>query len=281
MSTLGIPAELPEAICRPRHHVIAVRAQSLHELGIDGRAALAWDWALTGNGPSPVRLAAAPGRPPTRDEILAEADAPPEGSTAPPGVPTDYCDQLAETRRVLEWLSGAIDEIPVDADNRGQLIGARDNYSRTDEEIRRAYELVRRRLDGMRRATIPYSGDAGDVRATTDDLDSPWLCGIADLLGWLINERESSPLCHRAVGPPTTDDLVYEEDAATDLLTAGRTGDPAVNPESGIQAQYGEGVQAAIRWLRGQVTQSLIDGESGAFDPTNPSVVSGQASSGL
>jgi hypothetical protein len=84
---------------------------------------------------------------------------------------------------------------------------------------------------------------------------------MRDLLGWVLRERESSPVGHRAVGPPTSDDLTYEEEAARDLLGMGRTGDPAVDLEIGIRAQYAEGVQASIRWLRGETTQPLIDCE--------------------
>ena len=61
---------------------------SLQEVGGEGRTALAWQWALTGARASPVTLCLPPGRTPSREEILAEADAEPEGSTAPPGVPT-------------------------------------------------------------------------------------------------------------------------------------------------------------------------------------------------
>ena len=41
---------------------------------------------------------------------------------------------------MLSWLAGACDEIPVDDDGRGHLIGARGDYARTDEDIRRLRE---------------------------------------------------------------------------------------------------------------------------------------------
>ena len=116
---MHVPEQLSPAIARPRPHIEAVLAQNLREVGPDGRAALAWQWALTGTRPSPVTLSLASGKPPSREEILAEAAAEPEGSTAPPGVPSDFCDQLRETRAVLTWLTGGTDEIPVDDDNRG------------------------------------------------------------------------------------------------------------------------------------------------------------------
>jgi hypothetical protein len=55
-------------------------------------------------------------------------------------VPSDFCDQLRETRAILAWLVGGTDEIPVDDDNRGRLIGARGDYARTDEDIRQALD---------------------------------------------------------------------------------------------------------------------------------------------
>lgn len=124
VATLSVPDRLPPAITRPRHHVEAVLAQSLLETGDDGRAALAWTWALTGTRPSPITLSVAPGQPPSREQILAEADADPEGSTAPSGVPTDYCDQIGEARRILLWLTGASDEIPLDDEHRGRFSSA-------------------------------------------------------------------------------------------------------------------------------------------------------------
>jgi hypothetical protein len=136
VSAVHVPEQLSPAMGRPRRQVEAVLAQSLLEVGPDGRATLTWQWALTGARPSPVTLSFAPGRPPSREEILAEAAAEPEGSTAPPGVPSDFCDQLRETRAILAWLVGATDKIPVDDENRGRLIGARGDYTRTDDDIR-------------------------------------------------------------------------------------------------------------------------------------------------
>ena len=50
--TVQIPSSLPAAIVRPREHIEAVLAQSLREMGDQGRTALAWAWALTGSRPS-------------------------------------------------------------------------------------------------------------------------------------------------------------------------------------------------------------------------------------
>ena len=159
--TIQVPRSLPAAIVRPRDHIQAVLVHSLHEMGDQGRTALAWTWALTGSRPSPVTMSLPTGHPPTRAEILAEADADPEGSTAPPGVPSDYCDQLGEARRVLLWLTSETDEIPVDAANCGRLIGARDDYARTDAEIRNVRDRAQRGLDTF---GLPDPTDPRDTR---------------------------------------------------------------------------------------------------------------------
>ena len=85
----------------------------------------------------------------------------PEGSTAPPGVPTDFCDQLGEARHILRWLIGDTDEIPVDDDNRGRFIGARDDYARTDEQIRQVRDRARRGLEAF---DLPDPMDPADAQ---------------------------------------------------------------------------------------------------------------------
>jgi hypothetical protein len=158
---MHVPQKLSLGIIRPRRHVETVLAQSMREVGSDGRAALAWQWALTGKRSSPVTLSLPSGTPPSRAEILAEATAEPEGSTAAPGVPSDCCDQLRETRAVLAWLAGGTDEIPVDADDRGGLIGARGDYVRTDDDIRQA---VDRALLGLKAFDLPEPMSPSDAK---------------------------------------------------------------------------------------------------------------------
>jgi len=118
------------AVVRQREHVEAVRAQSLLELGPDGRASLAWEWALTGTRPSPITLAAAPGAPPSREAIAAEAMAPAQTGILLHDPHGDYQGQVGEARRILAWLAGTSDQIPLDDDNRGHFVGARDDLAR-------------------------------------------------------------------------------------------------------------------------------------------------------
>jgi hypothetical protein len=265
-----VPEPLSPAIARPRPHVEAVLAQSLREAGPGGRAALAWAWALTGSRPSPVTLALAPGRPPSREEILAEAAAQPEGSTAPPGVPADFRDQLRETRSVLAWLAGHSDEIPVDTDNRGQFIGARGDYVRTDADIREVREHA---LHGLAACDLPEPLSPADARHPwrwdPGWMRAAWLRGVRDLLGWVLGDRPAAPLCRRA-GQPSTYELTYEDTAADEVVMQGRPGGRRVDPASYPPPQYGEGVQAAIRWLRGQATRPPTGG--GGCPYASPSI---------
>lgn len=262
-TTLTLPDRLPPAIVRPRQHVEAVLTQSLAETGAGGRAALAWTWALTGTRPSPVTLSLPPGRPPASEEIRAEAGAEPEGPTAQPGVPSDYCDQLGETRRILAWLTGDSDDIPLDDEQRGRFIGARDDYARTDDEIRLVRGHAVRSLAGF---DVPDLIDQADVadpwRREPRWMNAAWQRGVRDLLDWVLGDRPASPLSGRIVGLPTVRDLSAEEIAAEDVIAQGRAGGLPVNPRRFPPPQYGEAIQATIAWLRGETTSppSAADG---------------------
>jgi hypothetical protein len=255
VAAVHVPEQLSSAIARPRHHVEAVLAQSLHEVGPDGRVALAWQWALTGTRPSPITLSLAPGRPPSGDEILAEAVAEPEGSIAPPGVPSDFCDQFQETRAILAWLVGGTDEVPVDDDNRGRIIGGRGDYARTDEAIR---QVLHHALLGLKPFDLPEPMSPSDAEhpwcRDATWMNAAWMRGVRDILTWVLGETPASPLCQRTVGLPTTYDLTYEESAAADVVLQGRPGGIPVDPAAYPPPQYGEGVQATISWLRGETT---------------------------
>lgn len=260
VTTIRVPDRLPPAISRPRQHVEAVLAQSLLETGDQGRAALAWTWALTGTRPSPVTLSVAKGRPPVRGEVIAEASASPEGSMAPPGVPTDFCDQLREARHILRWLIGDSDEIPVDDDNRGRFIGGRDDYARTDEQIREVRDRAKRSLDFC---DLPEPMDPSDAlnpwRWDATWMNAAWLRGVRDLLDWVLGERVNSPSGERIVGLPTADDLDREDLQADDVVAQGRPGGIAVDPEAYPPPQYGEAIQATIGWLRGETIVRPVD----------------------
>jgi hypothetical protein len=259
VTTVHVPEQLSPAIVQPRPHVAAVLAQSLRATGPDGRAALAWAWALTGARPSPVTLSPAPGRPPTRAEILAEAGAEPEGSRAPAGVPADFRDQLRQTRAILAWLAGGTDEVPLDDDDRGRWVGARGGYARTDHDIRQVRDLAEL---GLKAGDLPEVMSPSDARHpwrwNAAWMNAAWLRGVRDLLAWVLGERDAAPLCGRAAGLPGTYDLTYEEAAAGPVVLQGRPGGIPVDPEAYPPPQYGEAVQATISWLRGQAVTAPV-----------------------
>jgi hypothetical protein len=252
---LRIPDPLPAAITRPRDHVQAVLTQSRAETGADGRAALAWTWALTGSRPSPITLSPAPGRPPTREEIRAESQAEPQTSPAPPGVPANYHDQLGEARGILAWLIGASDEIPLDDEQRGRFIGARDDYARTDHDIRTVLNDAQRSLS---RFDLPDQIDPADAaipwRWDASWMNAAWHRGVRDLLSWVLGDSPISPLARRPVRWPDTYELTYEETAASDVIAQGRPGMLPPDPRRYSPPQYGEAILATITWLRGETT---------------------------
>lgn len=260
VSKVRLPEKLPPAITRPRQLAEAVLTQSLFEMGTDGRTALAWDWALTGTRPSPVTLSLPADSPPSRQEILAEASAMAEGSTALPGVPSDYCDELGEARRVLAWLAGATDEIPVDDENRGRFIGARDDYARTDSDIRHVRDNARHGIDAF---DLPEPMNSTDAKTPwqwdSKWMNAAWLRGVRDLLGWVLGNRAAAPLSGQTVDLPAVHDLTYEDSAAADIVLQGRPGGIVVDPDSYPPPQYGEAIQATIRWLRGETTTPPAD----------------------
>jgi len=253
--TLRIPDPLPAAITRPREHVQAVLTQSLTETGSDGRAALAWTWALTGTRPSPITLSPASGRPPAREEIRAESQAEPESSPAPRGVPAGYHAQSGDARRILTWLIGISDEVPLDDEQRGRFVGARDDYARTDDDIRAVLNDARRSLARFDLpdpidpavAVSPWRWDARWMNAA-------WHRGVGDLLSWVLGDNPVSPLTRRQVRWPETYELTYEEAAASDVIAQGRPGGLPADPRRYPPPQYGEAIQATITWLRGETT---------------------------
>ena len=176
------------------------------------------------------------------------------------GVPSDFCDELGEARRVLAWLAGVTDEIPVDDENRGRFIGARDDYARTDADIRQTRDNARRGLDAFdlpdpmnpADAMNPWQWEAGWMNAA-------WLRGVRDLLDWVLGQRVASPLCGWTAELPAVYDLTFEDKAADDIVLQGRPGGLAVDPATFPPPQYGEAIQAAIRWLRGETTTPPAD----------------------
>ena len=90
-------------------------------------------------------------------------------------------------------------------------------------------------------------------------MNAAWLRGVRDILRWVLGETPTSPLCQRAVALPTTYDLTYGESAADDVVLQGRPCGHPVDPAAYPPPQYGEGIQAAISWLRGETTTAPVN----------------------
>ena len=275
VTVVFVPGQMPPAITRPRHLVEAVLAQSLPEQGPDGRTALAWQWALTGTRPSPITFALPTGRPPCRDEIITEAWADDEGPAAGPSTITtgwhdvpdaesahvyDEDGQIRHARRVLLWLCGDSDEIPLRAGEPGRFVGARGDYARADEEIRRVRDSANL---GLQLCDLPDPMDPDDARRPwrwpAAWMNAAWLRGVRDYLTWVLGERPDAPLSRRIIHLPSLDEAVYEYGWATDVAIQGRPDGQPVQPDAYPPPMYGEAIQESADWLEGEVTKSPVD----------------------
>jgi hypothetical protein len=85
-------------------------------------------------------------------------------------------------------------------------------------------------------------------------MNAAWLQGVRDLLNWVLGDEYISPLRNRFMVRPPLDHLAFEEEAAEEMARQGRPGgEPGDNPP-----QYGEAIQATVRWLRGKTAAPPI-----------------------
>ncbi len=200
MDAAQVPATLPVIVTRARPLVATIMAESLNEQGPNSYTAAAWRWVLTGHGLSPVSGTPGAGTPPGIEEIEAEAL---YGRTTDPplcGYPpwrhrNDFDPDRQQARRVLRWLTGAADAIPLIDPARGRHVGARFHLARTDEELR----LVRGwALHGIRehgdlpddmpqwRAERPWGWPSWWMNAA-------WLRGTIAYLDWIFGDTPIAP----------------------------------------------------------------------------------------
>jgi hypothetical protein len=248
-------AEMPPPAARPAALIAAVRAASEAE-GVAG----AWQWALYGTCPSPITGRPARGVPPAPAEMIAEAKTA-DGEVIPLDQRIyDTDPQLAGARRILEWVSGICDEIPLPPGDRGRFIGARDDYARTDEQIRTVLSWAR---SGLAVHDLPASMDPVTAmqpwRWPPTWQDAAWLRGVTDLLAWVCGERDAAPLSGERISLPSLADAGDEYGCAYDVLEQGRPGGQPVQPSRYPPPQYGEAIQAAYDWLCGARTIPPVD----------------------
>jgi hypothetical protein len=103
MDTSQIPGSLPPAITISRETASACMADDLEDYGATGPVALAWRWALTGNGPTPIALQEWTQGPPGRDTLLDESSWP----YADGWQGRATWEELRHARFLLWWLTAA------------------------------------------------------------------------------------------------------------------------------------------------------------------------------
>lgn len=241
------------AIVRPLRHVRAVRER--HALRFTdppeaavSRSARAWTWALGENPTAPVtdRLTAVP---PSRADIEAEITVADERRDR--GDRENRADGAA---KVLRWLIGDDDHIPVQGKDLAALVGGFGDVVRSREQIAGVLALA---ANGQRRAEALISdvnSDPDDRRFARRDVD--YLDGVAATLGWVLGKRARAPISPSRSGELTTGDLKRERVHAEDAIehdTHPWMVDRVPPP------WYGEGVKASITWLLGDSTAKPVD----------------------
>jgi hypothetical protein len=235
--------ELPEAIVPPPATVWSIFVRSLGEQGATGRTALAWRWALTGNSASPITVTPAPGQPPTRDRLLAEAqaDAPASRAGLDPG------GEIMQARFIIQWLAGDLAALPL-------WNGGPDNVHVTDgvacpRSPQELYEISSWAALAQWQHPRP-SHDAPDraqlARGQAD--------GTAQLIEWASGIRPQSPLARTTtVGRPSLYQLALDVMHARASLEAARA-----TPEQATAGRM-EAIMDAFAWLAGWTEEPPVD----------------------
>lgn len=283
MDTIQIPEPLPATVTRSRQLIKALVAQSLREQGSDSRTARAWRWALTGQGLSPVSGVPGTGRPPDLDGIAAEArhlTDPDECAWPPWRYNFDPDPDRQQARRVLRWLTGAADAIPLLDLGRGRYIGARFHFARSDEQIRTVRGWARHGLHehGDLPDDIPIWQAERPWQWPATWMNAAWLRGAIAYFNWVLGDQDTAPLSglRRPLDPVRTlaaPDPPYVPAELTGLrgvghgvtniedemmgylagvTMQGHEGQPPAEPSRYPPPQWGEGVEQAHEWVTGE-----------------------------
>lgn len=242
--------QVPEAVVRPAGLLWSVFARSLGESGARSRTALAWRWALAGEGPSPVTLSSPFGRPPGRVELLAEAEAPAElVRGADPG------GEVMEARFVLRWLAGEIEALPLwNGGPQEPYVTDGAEFPRTRAEVDEVYSWA---LLAEFRYPWRAEPDRDDGR-----LAFGWVRGVLDLLTWVCGETGEGPLSgQRSAGRPTLYEVSLDVSRAMAGVTRAR--------EAGdlVRARRRESLMETFLWLAGWNLLPPVDRHGhGAFE---------------
>lgn len=241
------------AIVRPLRHVRAVREYHARRFSDPAEAAVsrsirAWAWALGESATAPVtdRQTAVP---PSRSDIETEIAVADKRRLR--GDRENRADAAA---KVLRWLIGEDDRIPVRGDERGELVGGFGDVVRSPEQIGAILALA---VVGRERAEaqdLDVNADPDDRRFARRDVD--YLDGVAATLGWVLGKRARAPISPSRSGERTTGDLKRERVHAEDAIERG------THPwmvDRVPPRWYGEGVKFSITWLLGDSTAPPVD----------------------
>jgi hypothetical protein len=274
MGAIEVPRPLPATIIRSRALVEAIMTASLHEAGPHSRTAAAWRWTLTGGGAGPVSYTAYSGQPPEPQAIVAEVRHDPRQECGWPPWRTDPDHDRRQARRVLGWLIGAADAIPLLDPDRGRYVGARFHFARTDEEIRRVRDWA---LHGLRQhgdlpEHMPTRQAGHPWQWPAEWMNAAWLRGTVAYLNWILGDAQQSPITFKLVGtappgvfrtrqahPPVPDDIAAELELLSAVTMQGHEGQPDAEPECYPPPQWGEGVEQSHDWVTGEETKPTAD----------------------
>lgn len=284
MQTSHIPGQLPATVTRPRPLIEAVMTHSLREQGPDSRTAAAWGWVLTGHGRAPVSDTPGTGSPPGLKEIIAEArHGSPPMSWPPWRHAFDKDPDRQQARRVLRWLTGAADAIPLLDLDRGHYVGARLYFVRTDDQLRQVRSWAQRGLHdhGDLPDHIPISQARRPWQWPSWWMDAAWLRGTIAYLNWILGEQPGAPVSreHKPITPSHHPDLRVvaaqrevcgvaagwydlEEEIcvyAQGGMQQGREGQDPADPARWPPPQWCEAVVQAHDWATGESAQSPAD----------------------
>lgn len=271
---IEIPRQPPAAIVRSRALTEAVMTASLREAGACSRTASAWRWALTAHRPAPVSHTPCVGDPPGADAIAAEARHDPQGDCGWPPWRTDPDPDRRQARRVLRWLTGAADAIPLADPCRGQYVGARFDFARSDEEILRVRDWARHGL--RQHGDLPESMSTWQAERPwqwpAEWMNAAWLRGTVAYLDWILGGSQETPVTFKLARsappgvfrtsyarPPAPDDIAAELALLSAVTMQGHEGQPDAEPDCYPPPQWGEGVEQAHEWVMGEDTKPPAD----------------------
>ncbi len=179
--------------------------------------------------------------PPSRSDIEAEITAADERLFR--GDQENRADAAAI---ILRWLIGDDDDVAVEAENQGELVGGFGDVVRSPEQIAGILALA---AQGVQRAAAKGRDlDASaDARAFPRQ-DADYLDGVLATLAWILGDRAESPVACPHFRELTTRAIKMERVRAEDVIEQSRY--PWMTDRL-PPLWYGEGVKFTITWLLG------------------------------